>query len=185
MRALLFVLILLVASGQTPLAQEKEQSDVVNVSFSELVDEIAAISDVYITAIQNRQRTGILTLTNGEVAELKIRILTLTKVLERASANSPLNQPDFSNENKSALTNALLCSNCSGKLPEGGQAKSIENQQQLRRLILARCETILQLVPQDAKAEISQQALFSLEVHFSYLRQISIAYNTTQNSTPH
>jgi hypothetical protein len=116
MRALLFVLILLVASGQTLLAQEKEQSDVVIISFPEIVDEIAAISDVYITAPQNRQRTGLLTLTANEVAELRLRIINLARVLERINANSPLNQPDFSNENRSALTNALLCSNCSGKI---------------------------------------------------------------------
>jgi hypothetical protein len=180
MRALLFVLILLVASGQTLLAQEKEQSDVVNVSFTELIDEIAAISDVYITAIQNRQKTGLLTLTASEVAELRLRIIALARVLDKISQNSQLNQPEFSSENRSALTNALLCTNCSGKILEGGQVKAVENQQQLRRLVLARCDSILQLIPQDAKAAISQQTLFSLEVHFSYLRQISIAYGTTQ-----
>jgi len=177
MRALLFVSLLLFASGQTLLAQEKEQSDVINVSFPEIIDEIAVISDVYITAIQNRQKTGALTLTATETDELRRRIINLAKALEKTNPGSSLNQPDFTNENKSALTNALLCVNCTGKIPEGGQPKSIENQQQLRRLIAARCQVILQLIPQDTKAEISQQALFALEVHFSYLRQISIAYN--------
>jgi hypothetical protein len=187
MRVLAVLLVLLTLAGGTLLArenkemllaQDKEKLDVINISFSETVDLVAGISDTYFKALDERKKTGVLKLSLPEIEELRNRILALIGDLEKFSDNKALKQPEFSDENKVALGAALTCANCSGKIPKGGQMEALVNQQQLRNLLLARCNTILQLLPRDDRVESSQQALFSLEVHFSYLRQISIAFET-------
>jgi hypothetical protein len=166
--------------NKTLLAQEPEKKgDIVYANFSEIVELVAGISDTYYREIEERKKTGVLKLSAPQVGQLKYRIHGLIEDLQKFEGDKPLKQPDFTGENKAALVVALLCSNCSGKIPSGGQVEALVSQNQLRNLLLARCITILQLLPQDDKSEVLQSGLFSLELHFSYLRQISIAFDAT------
>lgn len=144
----------------------KRAGGVVKVSFTETIQRVGEISDTYFKALQERQKTGVLKLSGPEVSELKSRLLSLIGALDKFSGEAPLKQAELNKESSAALTSALTCQNCNGKLLPEGRAQSLKGREELRRLIRARCEAILGLLPSDSDVGSQIQVLFSLEVHF-------------------
>lgn len=177
MRKITLLLSFVAALTASLMAQNLEQQSVVNVTLSEITQLIGKISGIYYDALSKRQKEGVLKLSAQEVAELRAKISDLSSVLTKLTSDNPLMPPALYKENEQALKAALLCQNCSGKIPEGGVVTNVENTNKLKTLLLARLSAISQLLPSKEGIEISQQGvLFSLEVHFSYLRQIAIAF---------
>jgi hypothetical protein len=174
------ILALLVAGGiiggDSLLAQKPEGRSAVSVSFSETIMLIGNTSATYFEAFYQRQRNGVLFLSPEETGQLKVQIDKIRNALKPFTGDKHLSSGDLSEQNKAALSAALLCANCSGKMPEGGSVKFVTSRHDLQTLLLARCEAILSLLPADPKSNVPQDVLLSLEVHFSYLRQIAIAY---------
>jgi hypothetical protein len=175
-RVALLSLCAIVLVAANLMAQNLEQRNVINVNFSDVIGLIGQISDSYYDAFSKRLKEGNLGLSALEVAQLKRKIATLTQDLKPFKSDSPLPNPELYKENEDALAAALQCQNCSGTIPDGGSVKQIKSRGQLQTLILARLQAISQLLPKDETAAIPQQTLFSIEVHFSYMRQIAIAF---------
>jgi hypothetical protein len=159
------------------LAQDKDKLNVVNVSFPETIELVAGVSSTYFRVFQERKKSGQLKLSAAESVEMKQAIGRLIEILGKFTGKSKLVKQKLSKDNEAALDLALNCNNCSGTIPEGGKMKNLDDQQQLRDIVLARCSAILGLLPKDNNTEVDTDTIFSLAVHFSYLWLITIAFD--------
>jgi hypothetical protein len=171
-----FMLVTLATLTLVSSAQEPENRGVITVTFSDVTAQVAAVSDAYLSVFQKREHEGLMTLSVAEVRVLNKRLEELKTRLNNVSIEGTVTVPELGDEQRSALLAALACQSCVGKLGETGRLKWIDTRAQLRGLLLERCNAIGQLLPPDGQTLVNRQTLLALELHLSYIRQVTIAF---------
>ncbi len=165
-----------VFGGGILLAQGPESQNAAQVSFSNIIYLVNETSTVYFNAFADRQNNGLLYLTRDETDQLRDKLQEIIVTLKQVPGATKLPALDLTGANQDALSAALTCQNCSGRMTTEAKRKSVDTWDDLQSLLTARCQAIQGLLPKALNSTPSRDTLLSLEVHFAYLRQIAIAY---------
>lgn len=158
-------------------AQSPPQRWATKYTFEQAVRYIGDVSGRFYDAFVDRQKEGVFVIEPDYYKDLSGRLNEIQQRLKDFTGDEPIGPTDLSEMNRFALQSALACDRCSGDVPSAGRAKFVETKAQLRNLLVARCGVVQALLSRPGPGgKIGRNVAFSIELHLTYLRLISIAF---------
>jgi hypothetical protein len=158
-------------------AQVPEQRPQAKLNMDDVLRSVDKFTSAYIQGVTERQKNGVFPLTPSDTKNMQGILEQMIRGLGSVDERENISAQGLNPDSQETLRAALECARC-GRDPEIVKMKSLpETVKDLKNLLISRCKAIISII-NSAKPPLSRDIVLLIEVHVSYLRQITIAYTT-------
>src|SRR6516225_5147183 len=158
-------------------AQLPEQRPQARLNMDEILNAVDRFTLAYIEGVTEKQRNGFFPLSQADAKRIREILDQIVRALSAIDDRGSIAAHGLNADSQETLRLALECARC-GRDADVIKVRTLpETVKDLRQLLISRCKAISSIISA-AKPPLSKDLVLLLEVHVSYLRQITIAYTT-------
>jgi hypothetical protein len=180
--ALLLLSMGLITSLQAQLPEQRaqlpEQRPQIRLNMDDVLQSVDKFTLAYIQGVTERQRSGVFPLTLNDAKQMRDILERLVVALVPVDDRGSIAAHGLNPESQETLRQALECARCGRDVDVVKTRSPPETVKDLKQLLISRCKALILMINL-AKSPLSRDIVLMLELHISYLRQITIAYTGT------